>query len=265
MPWSRRDMVDELHEFAALYEQRPIRDNTGGMRAPHCFAMWFLLRQLQPSHVIESGVFLGQGTFFIESAVPKARIFCLDPNLKRIRHRAKNAEYISQDFATLDWSDLPRERTLVFIDDHQDGYERIKTAHWFGFRHLMFEDNYPASQGNCYSPKKAFMHAGFEMDAQHAKTWKAKLRRTLIEQMKIHVWDTVEPNDVDAKYLRENLAVYYEFPPVIKSATTRWGDPWNDEDYPTPEPLLGSVADESLQVFVDESKQYTWICYIELK
>ena len=49
------------------------------MLSPHMFLMWFALKTLQPKVVIESGVWLGQGTWFVEKACPDARICCLDP------------------------------------------------------------------------------------------------------------------------------------------------------------------------------------------
>ena len=42
------------------------------------------------------------------------------------------------------------------------------------------------------------------------------------------------------------------------------GDAW-DEKYPTPEPLLTTNDNEKYPVFFNEKKDYTWICYIELK
>ena len=46
-----------LDEFYSLYNERPVKDNTGGMKASHMFAFWFLLKKINPEAVIESGVF----------------------------------------------------------------------------------------------------------------------------------------------------------------------------------------------------------------
>jgi hypothetical protein len=75
----------------------------------------------------------------------------------------------------------------------------------------------------------------------------------------------VQPNAQDAAYLQEHLAVYYEFPPVFKPATTRWGDPWAEDKYPTPPPLLTSVQNDHERVYRDEATDYTWLCYARLK
>ena len=42
VPWTRKQMVGKLEEFATLYADRPIEDNTGGMFPPHMFLAWFI-------------------------------------------------------------------------------------------------------------------------------------------------------------------------------------------------------------------------------
>jgi hypothetical protein len=60
--WTREEMIASLDEFVTLYQERPIQDNTGGMKAPHLFAVWFMMRKLAPELIVESGVWKGQGT-----------------------------------------------------------------------------------------------------------------------------------------------------------------------------------------------------------
>lgn len=63
--WSRDGIVDAVDEFLSLYEHRPIQHNDGGMRTPHMFALWYTCKILQPSVIIESGVWRGQGTWIL--------------------------------------------------------------------------------------------------------------------------------------------------------------------------------------------------------
>ncbi len=256
VPWTANDLRGALEEFATIYEQRPIRDNHGGMKSAHMFATWFALRRLAPKVVIESGVFLGQGTWLIERACPEAKLYCIDPLLDRIQYRSSNATYLDGDFKNQDWSALPTADTLVFFDDHQNAYERLKQCRWIGFQHLMFEDNYPPGKGDCYSLKKAWAGAGFK--AERKPTLKQKLLGTPADHAEL-----VAPNQADAAYMRRNLEVYYEFPPVFRPAQTRWGDEW-DERYPTPDPLLREARAAFEKLYADEAKDYTWISYVRL-
>lgn len=256
VPWSREDLREALEEFSALYEARPIKDNLGGMRAPHAFLAWFALRALHPRAVVESGIWLGQGTWLIEQACPEAQLYCIDPNLDRIRYRSARARYFDRDFATLDWSPLPPHETVLLFDDHRNALDRVRAAKAMGFRHLLFEDNYPPSRGDCYSLKQA-------LDPRAPRSLSARLQRgvrALLGQER----GSTELRE-DARYLRETLVTYYEFPPIFKPERTRWGDTWEDEHYPTPDPLLSSVEATYQQRYWDEATDYTWICYARLR
>ena len=270
VPWSREDMLGQLEEFASVYARRPIKEDWGGMHAPHMFLSWFALRALKPKAIVESGVWKGRGTWLFEQACPDARLYCIEPNLGRIQYRSKNATYFTQDFSTLDWSHLPKDETVFFFDDHQNAYERVKTCHWFGFRqHILFDDNYPSLRGDCYSLKKCFGQSGFGI--QERSIGGPRLRARLKENAKrllrfprVPRHELIQPNDTDAKYLRQNLATYYEFPPPFKRELTRWGDRWDDEHYPTPEPLLQSVTGPAQKILWDKADTYTWMCYVTL-
>ena len=267
VPWSKRDMIERLEEFASLYDQRPITHNIGGMMSPHMFFIWFALQELKPKAIIESGVFLGQGTWLFEQACPNAELYCIDMNLEQIQYQSERAIYFDRDFSTIDWNHLPKEDTVLFFDDHQNAYERLKTAKWFGFKHVIFDDNYPPPVGDCYTLKQAFKHSGFKFTPLHPPSFKARVRQEIERLLGIprDSYDLIPPNDVDAEYLRENLEVYYEFPPPFKTERTKWNDTWDDEKYPTPEPLLTTLEERYQQIFWDDAIYYVWMCYVKFK
>jgi hypothetical protein len=113
-----------------------------------------MLRKLQPTAVIESGLWRGQGTWLIEQACPDADLYCIDLDLDRLEYRSPRAAYSDRDFTKGDWSALPRESTVLFFDDHQNAAKRTKMAGALRFRHLIFDDNYPAGRGDCRSLKQ---------------------------------------------------------------------------------------------------------------
>jgi hypothetical protein len=224
-PFITEDLVDYLDEFLDLYKDRPIQDNEGGMLSPHMFAAWLITKKIQPESIIESGVYRGQGTWLLERAAPMATLTCIEPDYNRIEYLSKKAKYITSDFSKTDWGaeDLDPKHTLCFFDDHQDAPNRLPIIRKFNFKHLVLEDNYPRGQGDCKSLKSA-----------------------------------LESDDLS----HENLNVYWEFPPVIKTPTTRWGDKWTNDNYPTKNPILLSCR-KNHKVFANDAQSYTWICYAE--
>jgi len=240
--WDYKDVRGLIGEFLSLYDRRPIDNNQGGMSSTHLFWTWYVLRKLKPANIIESGVFKGQGTWLMRNVCPDAKIYSLDPNLEPRAYIDVNTIYSTEDFSMIDWGGLS-EDTLCFFDDHQNAYSRLQQMKWMGFKRAMFEDNYPVTQGDCYSCKKILSGCG----------------------LKIKGSVKIKPTGTHAKYFRDNVKTYTTFPPLFKNEKTRWGDDWNDINYPTPEPVFGDEDISKYPVVKKEAGGYTWICYVELE
>lgn len=241
--WDVQDMKKYLDEFYHLYINRPIKDNDGGMKSPHMFPSWYIIKKLQPKFIIESGVWKGLGTWFFEKASPDSKIISIDPYPHYRVYTSPNVTYTTTDFSLLDTSDIDIKETLVFFDDHQNSLDRVKQCLNFGFEKLIFEDNYPFDQGDCYSIKKILSGQDFCIDlAGNRNYYKANL--------------------ADKIFLENNISIYQEMPPIFKPEYTRWKNKW---DYDTPKSLLSSSELESYSEFQSEIFDYTWICYIKLK
>ncbi len=253
-PFDRDAMRAAIPEFLDLHARRPIEDNRGGMRAPHLFATWFMVRALRPTHIVESGVFKGLGTWLLEQAAPEAQFFCIDPDPGVRVYSGVRATYLTEDFARIAW-DAPRETTLLFFDDHQDELRRVQEARKLGFRHLIFEDNYPPGRGDCFSLKQALMGE------------QRRDERGAVSRLFDRLSSGKAPSGDPKGELEAALDCYDEFPPVVRVATTRWGDAWTDARFPTPEPLFSEASDlpAGARVFADEAQFYTWICYARLR
>ena len=177
------DLRQQVAEFMAVYERRPIHNNVGGMRFNHSFATWVMLRLLKPRFVIESGVWQGHSTWLIEQACPDAQIFCLDLDFSRLLFRSQRATYIQRDFAECAWSILDPAAALCFFDDHQNAYQRLKDMRWASFSRAIFEDNFPSQGGDCYSIRKVIDGTGHER-VQLSSNWlgDAQRERPLVDQ-----------------------------------------------------------------------------------
>jgi hypothetical protein len=255
-PWTREELLGQLQEFEAVYRQRPVQDNYGGMSSSHLFLFWALLRNLKPKTVIENGVWKGQGTWLIEQAVPDANVISIDINWNNLVYRSRRVDYRDVDFTKQDWSGLDTENALVFFDDHVDAFARTKQCAERGFKHIVFEDNYfPPSVSDLYTLKLAFAGAGYKAP-NTLRYWGGRIKGTRSDV-------TVKPNFDDAATLRDMLAVYEELPPVFLPSINRWGIA--ADTIPTPAPLLDAVTEPWQQVYADECMWYTWIAYARLK
>ena len=239
-------------EFRKLYEERPVQDNTGGMKSSHLFAFYCALKELQPNLVIESGVWKGQGTWFIRKALPDADIMSFDIDFSPLEYRDDDVQYLKRDINTVDWieffKDNPEktpEKTLLFLDDHQDFSERLYFFDDAPFKHVVVEDNYPPSQGDIISPKKIYEGENYIID-------------------KFGVRNEFELHSSIKRKFNDKVESYVELPPLYILNKTRWGDEWSGEKYKTPDPIFTSeeIVDES---YYTDCYDYTWMCYIKIK
>ena len=248
--WTDQDLINALPDFMRVYENRPLKTNKGGMEIQHAFFAWFTARWLRPEAIIESGVFKGQGTWFLHQGHSDAEIFALDPKPQLREVTIEGAHYLDSDFSRCDWTQINAANSLVLFDDHQNSLERVKQALWFGFRHILIDDNYCPGRGDNYSLKEAMLGAGHS----HPRSIRRKLGDLL---RSLRGWqtstDNIRPNISDRVYLLRNVD-YYEFPPVYLSERNRWGDHWSD----TKQPLMASPP----KPFIEQAASYTWMCYV---
>ena len=76
--WKNEELISELDNFSKIYETRPIKNNIHGMQFPHMFATYFILKKINPSFIIESGVFRGQSRWLIEKTLPNSKILSIE-------------------------------------------------------------------------------------------------------------------------------------------------------------------------------------------
>ncbi|CAH1786606.1 unnamed protein product [Owenia fusiformis] len=280
-PINRGALMDTLDEFRQVYDTRPF-NNKHGTAIMHQFALWSLIRHLDPLFIIESGVNTGLGTWLLRQAAPKAKLIMLDPqDLLKFRDAEDDSVYFIgrefKDFASINWETLidDKERTLVFIDDHQSHFKRIIQALDLGFKHLIFDDN-PYIGGDLYSVRQACdarrciedslgISEGFSINL---KDDFGRSMETVSEEKALEM----------AEFLFDQIDVYFEFPPiwvanvdyhfkryysVLNITRSSWGQI-------NPAPLLeGRDADDFKERFqykltrFDDS--YENICYVKLK
>ena len=261
--WQSEAYIEELKIFKEIYKQRPIKFNIDGMKFPHMFATYFILKKINPSFVIESGVFKGQSTWLIEKTLPNARILSIDIDLNQRKHISKKVEYSNKDFKYHNFSNIPSD-TLVFFDDHVSHYERLKQAKFFNIKNIILEDNYNKDNGDFYTLRHAYQNVGFNHKHKifgHFKTFfiffieilkKIFLKNYYFSNDKIlfRLRDH-EKNENDFKNIEKNIKTYFEFPPLYKH-----------DEYSMAPILTGDKLD--FEISKKELLSYNYITFVQL-
>jgi len=132
-----------INDFFVLYQGRGQTDNTHGSGFHNAFWMYLLARALNPSLIVESGVWKGHTTWLLSNACPKADLYGFDINLKKVEYADLNAQLFEQDWKTYQFPKFAPEKGLVFFDCHINHAQRILEAKAKGFKHILFDDNPP--------------------------------------------------------------------------------------------------------------------------
>jgi hypothetical protein len=227
--WNKNELIEELKKFRQIYKSRPIQNNINGMLFPHMFATYFILKKINPSFVIESGVFKGQSTWLIEKTLPRSKILSIDIDLNQRKYISNNAKYSNIDFKDQDFSNIPKD-TLVFFDDHVDHYERLKQAKFFNIKNIILEDNYKEGKGDFYTIKHSYQNVGFNHNYTALSNIKTlyiflfEILKKLIIKNYYFPKDKIisrlrdhQKNKNDFKNLEKIIGTYYEFPPLYKN------------------------------------------------
>lgn len=241
------DIDNEIINFNILYKNRPIFDNLGGMKAPHMFWVYFILKKINPSIIIESGIFKGQSTWLIETLCPNSKIISIDPDLSKREFISQKVDYRTKDFLEHDWlEELGEEgckNSLAFIDDHQNNYLRLKHAYNNKISHIIFEDNYPTTHGDVLSLKKILSDNYHIIDVNGIQT------------------SYPIPDNYKSDVLK--MCDYFECPPIyLDSKVTRWNDSFELHDCKKP---IFNDYNENLHYFKEEQLDYTFIGYVKVK
>jgi hypothetical protein len=227
-------------EFLDIYEKRPISNNQWGMRSHGMFFLWYLLKQIQPDLVIESGVYRGQSTWMIAQAAPDAKIIAIDPDLTQRFYVSKNATYRTEDFSLLSIEQDSYKTKAAFFDDHQNAYERVMQSTKQNIQHLIFDDNYPPGYDDCAGNPHLTLRDCFEMK-QHQE--KAAALKKVIKQY------CIMPQIIG------NTAGFLALGGQVSEIPAIWG---------SLEEIEPRYRDK-MKVFYDDCYCYRWLTYVELQ
>jgi hypothetical protein len=218
------ELNEDLDTFLKIYAGRPVQDNSGGMGFNHSFALWKMLTFLKPNLVVESGIWKGHGTWLIETTLPDAKIISFDLNLGLRQYISSEVTYRESDFQFYDWSGEDLENSVILFDDHQNSFFRIILANFFGFKNLIFDDNYTADNGDFYSLNHLLSYSGFsdiQLSQKHKKSLRFKLKQAwylpVLQRVGSHQHWIVPKNEYDSKNLNHLTLYMVTFPRILQN------------------------------------------------
>lgn len=135
--WKLPQLADLVEEFTDVLASHPLKSPKQCISLPEAFWLWYLVRELNPSRVVESGTYEGFSLYFIFRAAPTADIHSFDPIVDP-GYRIDGVQYHDTD-----WMEADIEKAdMVFFDDHQDHDMRLKQAIDRDVRYVLLHDNY---------------------------------------------------------------------------------------------------------------------------
>ena len=265
--WKKIDLYQELHTFKKIYELRPGGWNVGGGGFFHYFALWCIIKALNPEIIIESGCHNGIGTWFLRQAAPNTKMIIISPNSPALyRDSMPDTEYFTstkfRDFNKLPWHEMipDKSKTLVFFDDHQAAVRRVQESRKFAFKYIVFDDNYVPGHGDNLSLKMVCNPEIYQLLGNPPYVYKDQFGKVAV------ALSTDEYKNYVKKYT-DSIRVYSEFPPV-------WPGPnrfdLNDEVWQKiTQPAIFSLSEMGMKNMSKderdfEAKKYTHISFVEL-
>lgn len=223
----------------------------------HLFPVFFTSGTFQPPAIIQVGVTSGQMTWWLRNAVPDAQIFAIERIDPMMVYSGLTDVWIDDDPKTkyftganfvdaleLDWKTLipdarDRAATLVILSDHRSCMEQFKTLQAQGFRRFLYMDNYPyqvATSAEQHTCKDTALSAKRDYPEKHmygdAYTPSAICDRRLDTNTTSVLYKDragkvcreikVAEHQKNLRYMQQNTAKYFEFPPVYTKCANRY-------------------------------------------
>jgi hypothetical protein len=239
---------DDLNEFLMSVNFQEINANDGGMKVPDMFSLYFLLKKLRPSVVIESGVWNGQSTKLIRETLEDVKIISLDPRPIEGYIDENTTYYVGdkfKDFKDLDLSSFDMNSVLCFFDDHQNQAQRLIQCIDKNVKHVFFNDNYPVNCGSHFSIQHLLNNDRrlvFDIETQYPYS--------------INTFPQIDLSNTNE--ITKRIEKYVIFPNIFSKKIEMVEGLFDCDAF------LGNEDIEKYQPFYKSAQTYTWNTYILL-
>jgi hypothetical protein len=139
--YSGHDHIKYINEYEKIYRESPVRHLGSGFGFNEGLYLFNLLKIINPTDVIESGVMRGFSTYVIEKATnEKTRIHCYDISFNRLEYKSKRAIYNNCDISKKDPL-LLSDNLFALWDDHVSHYDRLQYSFSKKIKYNLFDDD----------------------------------------------------------------------------------------------------------------------------
>lgn len=146
------EILRSVVTFNKVFLESPIIKNDGGANYNTGLIIYCMCRLLEPTLIVECGVFKGMSSYLMREACPKAEIHAFDPVFDNLKHRSRNVNYHNFDWESFRFNMKKPFKGFCYFDDHQNQAVRLIQAYNRGFRVILVDDSWPIEVPGCGWP-----------------------------------------------------------------------------------------------------------------
>lgn len=137
----KSDIESYIYEFEDVFMKSPVKEQKSGFGFNEGVFFYTILKIINPTVVIESGIMKGFTTYLIDAATNEnCRIYCYDINLENNLYNSKKATYINTDI-TKNVPSINNEKVVALWDDHTSQIDRLKFSLINDIQYNFFDDD----------------------------------------------------------------------------------------------------------------------------
>lgn len=137
----KKDIEKYVDEYCEVFSETPIKDMKSGFGFNEGLFLFCIIKIVNPSLVIESGIMKGFTTYLIDAASrADCVINCYDINFDNIQYRSRKANYFNNDISKIP-PKIDGHKVLAFWDDHTSQLDRLEFSISNNIKYNIFDDD----------------------------------------------------------------------------------------------------------------------------
>jgi hypothetical protein len=145
-PGGAQELAAWIGEFFRIQADSPAGENPGGSGVNDSLWLFVIARALRPARILESGTHRGHSAWIFHRARPGTPIDSFDVDASKVAWSHELLSVQQGDWTEAVAAERANAEALVFFDDHINHARRVAEAHARGFRWLLLDDNFAATQ-----------------------------------------------------------------------------------------------------------------------